>query len=410
MKEITDDKKIIPFLQAKRDFFSYLIPDHLMNLKGINTMKKYFFHLLIVLFVVFSFSCTKNQKPQQTLIITSDFGSVRRCSTLKELQNVINTMSSAKPDIMTLDAAAPDLVNFHNSVGLFIKGSPFDALFEQGYDPYGIMVDSLRKRDIKVLANIRMNDHHGKVVYWTPWEREHVQWSLGKDTGARDWKAIGRLRHMDYAIQGVRDYRFSILKEIVGRYNVDGLQLDFGRTVPFLSEPKKENAKFLTAYLERIRTLLDDTAQKNNSTRKLLGVLVPWDYQFCVNEGLDVKTWVDQGLVDYISPGEWYYADWNIPLKEWKNLTDGTNCALYPFTPGNVSPQWDFECGEPSLLGNNYVLTPEKIRAIADNFMNQQPDGFAFYNFYTFDYGEYYPHLREWTDPQKNFIIEKTLF
>ena len=33
-----------------------------------------------------------------------------------------------------------------------------------------------------------------------------------------------------------------------------------------------------------------------------------------------------------------------------------------------------------------------------------------FYNFYTFDYGEYYPHLREWTDPQKNLLLKKHYF
>lgn len=340
------------------------------------------------------------QKKEPVLLITSDFNSVRRCSTLDELYGVAQTMISANPDILTLDVCSPDLVNYHSSIGFFIKGSPFDALFEKGIDPYGIMVDTLKQHQITVLANVRMNDHHGRPIQWTPWEREHMEWSLFEDTGARDWKAIGRLRHMDYAIEGVRDYRFSILKEVIDRFNVDGFQLDFGRTAPFVSEPKSENAKYMTEYVKRVRNLLDETSRKQQRERMLLGVLVPWDYDFCVAEGLEIQTWIDQGFIDYVSPGEWYYADWNLPLEPWKKTTADKDCQLYPFTPGNVSPYQDFEHGEPSLLGENRVLDPAKIRAIADNFMSQQPDGFAFYNFYTFDFGEYYPNLREWVNPE----------
>ena len=353
-------------------------------------------HFQIAFLSILSVSLIILACKQPTLLITSDFNSVRRCSTLDELHQVTQTMISANPDIMTLDVCSPDLVNYQNSVGFFIEGSPFDALFARGYEPYGVVVDTLKQHHITVLANVRMNDHHGRPVQWTPWEREHVKWSLFEDTGARDWKAIGRLRHLDYAIEGVRDYRFSILKEVIERFHVDGFQLDFGRTAPFVSEPKGKNGKFLTDYLKRIRNLLDETGKKRNQGRMLLGVLVPWDYDFCVAEGLEIQTWIDQGLIDYVSPGEWYYADWNIPLAQWKKITDGTDCKLYPFTPGNVSPCQDFEHGEASLLGKNSILNPAKIRAIADNFMSQQPDGFAFYNFYTFDFGEYYPNLRKW--------------
>ncbi|MCK5573676.1 MAG: hypothetical protein KAJ12_12985, partial [Bacteroidetes bacterium] len=76
-------------------------------------------------------------------------------------------------------------------------------------------------------------------------------------------------------------------------------------------------------------------------------------------------------------------------------------------TPGNVSPYQVFEYGEPSLLGDHKILDPPKIRAIADNLMSQNPDGFAFYNFYTFDFGEYYPDLRTWTTPRRTEQMSK---
>ncbi|NLP10525.1 hypothetical protein GX408_09040, partial [bacterium] len=112
------------------------------------------------------------------LMITCDFGSVRRCSTLNQLHNLARIMTSSRADIMALDASANGLCNYHSAKGHFRAGSPFDALFAQGIDPLQKMTESLHTEGITVLANVRMNDHHGALDQWTPWEREHVQWSL----------------------------------------------------------------------------------------------------------------------------------------------------------------------------------------------------------------------------------------
>jgi len=325
------------------------------------------------------------------LMITEDFGSVRRCSTRAELQQIAQTLISAKPDIIALDVSANGLCNYRSAIGHFQTGSAFDALFEQGIDPLQEMIDQLHAAGITVLANVRMNDHHGTPKHWTPWERQHVEWSLGRDTGARDWKSIGALRQMDFSIDGVRDYRFAILQEIIERYDVDGIQLDFGRTAPFLSQPKCEKAPYLTEYVHQVRRLLN----QNNRT-KLLSAIVPWDIDFCFREGMQVDRWIADQIIDLVCPGEWYYADWNIPLQRWKQWTDRSRCLLVPLTLGNVSPFQVFEYGEPSLLGENHELDGAKIRAIAHNYFAQDIDGMMFYNYYADTFSDDYPLLRDW--------------
>lgn len=367
--------------------------------------------LIIIPLYCFVVSCVSNSEPKHTLVITDDCGSVRGCATFDKLMTIANTVISARPDIFCLDAASPDNVNYHGKIGYFISGSPFDSLYAMGYDPYGIMIDSIKAHGITFLANIRMNDHHGRVRQWAPWSQVHKEWSLGKDNGERGWRTVGALRQMDYSIRDVRDYRLSILKEITELYPVDGIQLDFIRSTPFLSEPKSEKAKFLTAYVQSVRELLDETAKRNHSERLLLGIVVPWDYDFCVSEGLELEKWVNEGLIDFITPNEFYYANWNMSFDKWKELLKDSPCKLYPATMGNVSPYQVFEHGEPSLLGHaNKELDGPKIRAIADNYMSQQPDGFAFYNFYPNFFGEYYPELREWTNPAKNRNLNKQYF
>ncbi len=73
----------------------------------------------------------------------------------------------------------------------------------------------------------------------------------------------------------------------------------------------------MTDYIRRIRELLDKTSTGKNRDKMLLGAILPWDYEFCLQEGLQVETCVEEGLVDYLSPGDWYYTDWNVPLKKW---------------------------------------------------------------------------------------------
>ncbi len=57
-------------------------------------------------------------------------------------------------------------------------------------------------------------------------------------------------------------------------------------------------------YIRVVRKLLYQKAQKRNAEKIYLGAIVGWDFDFCIKEGLEVKTWIDKGLIDYISPGE----------------------------------------------------------------------------------------------------------
>jgi len=376
--------------------------------------------MMVVLVVFFGVTIPKGttaEKPlnttgNKTLLITNDFGSVSQCKTYEELMHVANSIISGMPDILTIDAVISDVCHYKSSIGQYRSGLDIDALYEAGYDPYGVMVSKLKEAGITFLAGIRVNDNNGRLTMWTPWEREHKEWSLGKDTGDRSWRAVGDLRQMDFSVEGVRARRLAIIKEVVDKYDVDGIQLDFGRTPPYLSEPKREKAKYVTQFVREVRKVLDD-AGKSKGRHLLLGAILPWDMDFCEQEGLEIKRWISEGLVSFVSPGEWVYADWNIPLEDWARLTAGTGCKLYPMTCGNVSPtllMWEKGTPSPRILGGgNMVLDRPKICAMAETFYSQGADGIMFYNFdvlgpaqvpYRY-FTDDYPFLRDWTDPVK---------
>ena len=346
------------------------------------------------------------------LLIDSDFDDVILCSTYEDLMHVARIMISSRADILTMDAAYNDVCNYRSAVGHFNAWRPMDTLYEAGLDPFGILVQEFKDAGIITLAGYRVNDHHGAPYYWTPWERAHKEWSLGKETGVwrqhkaigdRGWRELGDLRQMDYTIEGVRARRLALLQEIVTKYDVDGIQLDFGRTAPFLSEPKREKAHLLTQFVRDARKMLD-MARAGDRPRLVLAAILPWDLDFCEREGLEVGRWIEEELVSYVSPGEWFYADWNIPLVGWVELTSGTKCKLYPMTCTNVFPTTAVSLGKRVHLGDDYpVFDGPKIRSLAETFYSQGAEGMMLYNFYArvSEFERYYPFVRDWTDPAK---------
>lgn len=324
------------------------------------------------------------------MIITHDCGEIAACGTLSELDQVAEILIAARPDIQVIDAAAGDLCYYPSQIGHYwpnFKGGErglgaYDRLIKEGRDPLGLVYKRLKVSGITTLAGFRMNDHHGYEHMWTPWQREHIAWSLGKDTGNRAWNAVGSLRQMDYTVADVRAHHLKLLEEMLTRYDLDGLQLDFGRSAPFLSEPKVKNALFLTQFVRDVRGLLARIARDRGREKLILGAIVPWDLEFCSREGIEVAEWIREGLVDYVSPGEWYYSDWNIPIHHWAILTRGTMCALIPVTMGSVSgrPNSGFEQHCLTLLRDNCLLDGPKVRALAETFYDQGADGVNFFN------------------------------
>jgi hypothetical protein len=114
-----------------------------------------------------------------------------------------------------------------------------------------------------------------------------------------------------------------------------------------ISDPLK-NHPVLTQMVADTRKMLDEVAIRKGKKKMILGVRVGpmLDGPFrkedfpgssygeptnasCRNLGLDVKTWVDKRLVDYICPA--LFSPTGLPkTKEFVELTEGTDIGVYP--------------------------------------------------------------------------------
>ena len=107
--------------------------------------------------------------------------------------------------------------------------------------------------------------------------------------------------------------------------------------------------------------------------RLLLGCRVPSTIAECHVMGLDLPTWVGAGLVDYVAPQDTMYAEANIPYAEWRELTEGGACRLYPALMNWASHRARKRTGQQPI-------TQDQRRALVTSMYAQGADGISLYN------------------------------
>ena len=250
-----------------------------------------------------------------------------------------------------------------------------------GGNPPQLACDYGHRLGLKVIPVIRMNDGHDQYGFANQevsrFKLANPQFLLGypgyidfdkcvaghPDQGSPACFTWGLF---DYAHQEVRDHKFAIIEEFVTRWDNDGLSLDFDRDpYCFKEEGKAENAAMMTGFIRRIRTLLDETAKKRGRPQYLHVRLIP-EIEACYQRGFDVRTWVDEGLVDAVSPGCGYMT-FSLDLAPWLDLVAGKPCWVYP-----CMNKWD---------------QPETVRAWAKLMYRRGAHGLYFFNWGHLLYG-----------------------
>ena len=246
-------------------------------------------------------------------------------------------------------------------------------LIETGFDPPRIILDAAHDLGMETFASLRMNDSHDAFMpsLDSRLKTEHPEWLIGepgRDYGERtrpngpdglsgamsglegalaprpprvqvpfpEWLASKprnlvewwRRRALNYAVPEVRAYILSIVDEIT-EYGFDGVELDF-MTFPYIFRlgQEQQHMDLLTGMVRDIRELIDRKAQ-DKPKPGLLMTRVPARIDRCREIGIDVETWIKDGLIDMLSIGR-SYIPFSIPTEEWVRAVEGTSCKIYP--------------------------------------------------------------------------------
>ena len=165
----------------------------------------------------------------------------------------------------------------------------------------------------------------------------------------------------DFAHKEVRDHKFAIIEEFITRWDNDGISLDFDRDPRFFREfGKVENAALMTDLIRRVRKTLDSTARvRRQASFTFMFRVIPC-IDVCYERGLDVTTWVNEGLVDAITPGCGYMTVTQ-EFGRWKKLMRKKKCYVYACI--------------------NHWHTTEETRAWAHLMHDRGADGVQLFNY-----------------------------
>ncbi|MBE6891206.1 MAG: hypothetical protein E7481_04165 [Ruminococcaceae bacterium] len=245
----------------------------------------------------------------------------------------------------------------------------YTAYEEYGIDVYQIMLDTLRENGIRPWITIRMNDCHSGAdetsflksdFFYEAKEKGYMIGSNGEDYGYYN-------TCLNYAVPEVRQRMLDYIEEMLGRYDVFGLELDFMREIysfDYINNPECRNQ--MNDFMREVNKILENAEQKWGHDIKLM-VRTTRSIESSTVFGFDVASWVSEDLVDALVPSpRWACSDSGIPVKEWVDLVGDKDIAIFP-------------CVE--YLHLDYTLTtPDISKAYAAAWYSQGADGFYAYN------------------------------
>ncbi|MEM7656129.1 MAG: hypothetical protein AAF399_08375 [Bacteroidota bacterium] len=254
-----------------------------------------------------------------------------------------------------------------------------------------------RSYDLEILLNFRINDVHwggptpAKPELQSEFWLNHPEYYV--NPSGTKWKDGA----LNVAIPEVQEYLLQFYKEAVNLFDNDGILIDMMRN-PTLFPPGTgwENRGHMTEFLHKVRQILDQSVASGEA-RPVLGIKVPPTLAYCEREGMDVRTWMEEGLVDFISIGTFIKQDPNLQVKAFRN--DLGNAADFPL----------YATIQRRNYGHAYPASFGQYRGMIANMLgNETADGLLLFNFMETSREMYYdwvegnmvhgPHQKLWKE------------
>lgn len=258
------------------------------------------------------------------------------------------------------------------------------TLVKAGHCPLKLVTDFAHQHGMESFACIRMNDCHDSFIpgMKTLWKRAHPEFLVGSDAvpDHKNKHPLGLyVTAQDYSHRAVRDRKFEIIEEVCKRYDIEGIELNYIRHPVFFSRTMRglpvtaEEAAIMTSLMRRIRGSTDAIAS-GRGRPILVAAVVPDSFRLAMNVGLDLRTWMEEDLVDILIPGLGY-APFTLPVGEFTEAARPHGVRVYPCI-NRIAPQ---HFG-PDAQGLSDEVILRGFRAVASNWYQAGADGIYFWN------------------------------
>ena len=271
------------------------------------------------------------------------------------------------PDDQPFLAPIPqdDVKNYRNTIANML------SVHQQGIDYPARVVQRCRHKNISPWISLRMNDCHYNGIPAHPFHSNF--WRKNPKLYRKGCPGYFETC-FDYAHTEVRDFYRSLIVEMLDRYDIDGLELDFMREAYLFSAGKEaEGTPILTAWMCEIRKLADAAAVRRGHPIRL-GVRVPSRPEIALAMGFDAISWAREGVIDLlvVTP-RWATLEFDMPLAQWRHLMGKTKTILAGGLEINYQPCPD---ASPSLV------SPELATGAAVSFLSGGADVVYLFNYF----------------------------
>ena len=255
------------------------------------------------------------------------------------------------------------------------------ALEKAGTDAIQLTIDFCRRHQKEVVYSHRINDIHNQFleVERSTWFREHPQYWINTPENAAQAGGVNSPRHwwsaLDFEQPEVLDHLARIQEEVCGRYDVDGIEIDYFRSPMFFRpnldfQPATQGQRaILTGFQRRLRAVHLRAGTKRN--RPILTIArVPATVERCQHVGIDIELWLQERWLDVLTIGGGY-VPFTEPLGELVAIAHQAGIPAYATisASGMRGPE-------------NRYSTHEAWRAAAANLFQAGVDGVVMFNIF----------------------------
>ena len=236
--------------------------------------------------------------------------------------------------------------------------------------PVTVIAQLCHEAGMRFFPSVRMNEHYDMEESSPSYgrlRREHPELLIGKPGEEIPYPSLewGIRTGLDYATDGARQHMLSIIFELIERFDIDGIELDFMRHPAFFRiEDAYAQRYLMTDLVRQVRGKLNQKGERTGRDLSL-AVRVPPTLNDCIRTGLDVEEWMRQGLVDLLIAGGGFIP-FTMPIRSFVDAAQGTPCKVFGC----------FEALRPTL-------DEDVMQALAARYWEAGVDGLYFFNYYS---------------------------